>query len=46
MDLRPGLYGLRAGLYRPDGERAEVIMPDGERPPHRAVELGVIRVLP
>jgi hypothetical protein len=46
MDLPPGLYGLRAGLYQPGGERAEVIMPDGERPPHRAVELGEIRVLP
>lgn len=46
MDLPPGLYGLRVGLYRPDGERAEVIESSGARPPHRAVELGAIRVLP
>lgn len=46
MDLPPGLYGLRVGLYRLDGERAEVIESNGERPPHRAVELGAIRVLP
>ncbi|WP_322801852.1 hypothetical protein [Thermoflexus sp.] len=46
VDLPPGLYSLRAGLYRPDGGRAEVIESNGERPPHRAVELGAIRVLP
>ncbi len=42
----PGVYALRVGLYRPDGMRAEVIGPRGERPPQRAVELGVLRVLP
>ncbi|MFN3928958.1 MAG: hypothetical protein ACK4OK_04920, partial [Thermoflexus sp.] len=44
-DFPPGTYALRAGLYRPDGLRAEVIGPGGERPPHRAVELGVLRVV-
>ncbi len=43
-DFPPGVYALRAGLYRPDGLRAEVIGPEGERPPHRAVELGFLRV--
>lgn len=46
MALPPGLYGLRVGLYRPEGERAEVVWPNGERPPHRAAELGVLQVLP
>jgi len=45
-DLPAGVYALRAGLYRPDGLRAEVVGPQGERPPHRAVELGVLRVVP
>lgn len=44
-DFPPGVYGLRAGLYRPDGQRAEVVGPAGERPPHRAVELGPLRVI-
>jgi len=44
-DFPPGVYALRAGLYRPDGWRAEVVGPKGERPPHRAVELGVLRVV-
>ncbi|WP_376792126.1 ArnT family glycosyltransferase [Thermoflexus sp.] len=44
-DFPPGIYPLRAGLYRPDGLRAEVIGPGGERPTHRAVELGRLRVI-
>ncbi|MDW8064012.1 MAG: hypothetical protein RMK32_00080 [Anaerolineae bacterium] len=44
-DFPPGVYTLRAGLYRPDGLRAEVTGPQGERPPHRAVELGILRVV-
>ncbi len=43
-DLPPGIYTLWTGLYRPDGLRAEVVGPNGERPAHRAVELGVLRV--
>ncbi len=44
-DFPMGIYALWAGLYRPDGIRAEVIGPEGEQPPYRAVELGILRVL-
>jgi len=42
----PGTYALWAGLYRPDGERAPVAGPHGERPPWRAAFLGFLRVAP
>lgn len=42
----PGTYALWAGLYRPDGERAAVTGPQGERPPWRAAFLGFLRVTP